>query len=68
MKKFKTEKKVVNWKSYFITSSGEVHSFTFTEQKYAESLMCMFLAAEKCSWVEKEEKYVWFNTEYMEDG
>lgn len=61
MKSIIVKRKVISWLSYFISSSGEIHKFTFSDKKIAESVMCMFLAARKCSWIEKEEKYIWIN-------
>lgn len=68
MRPLKVKRKIVEWTSYFVSSSGDIYKFTFTDKQYAESLMCMFLAARKCSWIEKEERYAWFNVEYVDQN
>lgn len=58
MKPLIVKRKIVEWDSCFLSSDGGVHRFRFPDKTVAYGLMCMLLAAKRCAWLERQEKFV----------
>ena len=61
MKPLIVKKKIVEWDTCFLSSTDDIHRFRFDDKTTAYGLMCLFLAARRCAWLERKEKIVDFN-------